>query len=1031
MITYAQPTPKAPPVVSPPSALEATAQTAATRQMQVAGAGAPLRIVLGEDCIGAQVGPVWYYNGKLYLRCIWALGEAGGVQSVFLNDQPLPADVEAVHYTGTTTQGIDPWLAAAGAAQSPPETYTDTLVFTARGTTFGIAYSVFAVPQRLLTGGLEFKADFRGLKLYDPRTATTTWTDNAGLALRAFLASPWGENKSISGGDVDLADRCDELCGIAPNQEKRSRIGITLSARQPASQWRETLRTYAECFVVPDGSGYLLIPDAPASSEYTYSHAAGNLLELGSIKRAGTNQQPTVITGYYTDRSVTPWRDISIAPIKRPGVDAGTTPAIPQEIRLNGIFSAGQMTRVCTTRLNKLHLCDLSGDIHTIDDGMRVRAGTVVTLIDPRIGAGKQVRVFGSSGVNGQYVQTWVEHDNAAYSDVVVADPSTPDTSYPLPSEPPAVTAVTMTEEVYQLENGTYSSRFRITWAADDFPFLAHYVAELRDGETLIHSAVRDAKVWPTPTIQEGINYTARVVAVSNTGASGAWGTQSALAQGTQLIPGDVPSVSAYEAGGRVFGSCTPAVDIGLLRYEWRYWASGGSWATGTLIDRLDSLRMETAQMPVGDWILGVKPVDLVVKPGQTVGQYSANATTCNVTVTSDASSFLVDSHDQTNPALTNMAAYTLAPTDSNVYYITEDGVPWDTKFPNAMDTYTNPLATYHDSVTSTWLGESEDFGLLLGGSWTGEATVTDVSGSHLSYFGHGINGTDWTYLTGLSQKINARFARMKHEALTTSTLSVTVPNQRISVNSVPREETGSATSLATSAKTIFLEGDYVATLGIDITVLGSAARSHTEDNIGRNAPNPVDKHADIVLDGNTITKTGAAGVKAVRGRHPLPSSGKWRWRVMIDVGGSAPQANVVGIAGRAVSLAPPHTGTPTVFYAGNTGDKFVDGTSAAYGAAATTGDFIGVLYNADAGTIKFYKNDTAYAEITGLSGEYFPCFGLYNADAQLTVQFTESDMGGWDVEGFAPLPYAFDEHIFDSSWARVANDFLYTFKGV
>lgn len=469
-LTYA-PVTTAPPVVTPPAPINDTSQTAADRQLQVAGEGASLRVVLGEDCLGAQVGPVWYHNGLLVARCIWAMGPAEGVQSVFLNDQPLPADVQATHYTGIYEQGIDPVLAAAGAAQSPPVAYTDTLP--------GIAYSVFVLPAPALTAPPVFKAIFKGMKLYDPRTGLTAWTDNAGLALRAFLNAPWGENKAITGGDVALADRCDELCGTAPDQEKRCRIGLTLDARQPAGQWRETLRTYAECFVVPDGDGYLLIPDAPAASEYTYSHEAGNLLELGGLKRAASGNLPTVMTVWYTDRSVTPWRDIAIDPVKRPGVDAGTTPWRPQEIRLNGIFSAGQAQRVAVTRLNKLWLCDLSGEIYTLDDGMQVRPGTVVTLIDPRIGAGKQVRVFGSSGVNGQYVQTFVEHDNAAYSDEVIADPSSPDTTLPLPTDPQPPTALTAAETAFKpAGGGAWKPRLVLSWTAPLDPYLADYLPE-------------------------------------------------------------------------------------------------------------------------------------------------------------------------------------------------------------------------------------------------------------------------------------------------------------------------------------------------------------------------------------------------------------------------------------------------------------------------------------------------------------------------------------------------------------------------
>jgi hypothetical protein len=227
----------------------------------------------------------------------------------------------------------------------------------------------------------------------------------------------------------------------------------------------------------------------------------------------------------------------------------------------------------------------------------------------------------------------------------------------------------------------------------------------------------------------------------------------------------------------------------------------------------------------VGTWTIHVKALD-------SVGQYSATAATANVTVTSDAAAFLVASYDQTNPALTNMASYTINPTDRNSYAVTEDGVLAATKFPNTASTYGNIAATYHNSVTSTWLGEVEDFGLALGGQWTGTATVADISGSHISYLGNSLDNSSWNYPAGLSQKLNARFARMKHESLTTSTLKVTMPTQNIRVDAVPREEVGTGTSSASGPVTITLANQYVAAKKITITPQGTTARSATYDNI-------------------------------------------------------------------------------------------------------------------------------------------------------------------------------------------------------
>ena len=139
----------------------------------------------------------------------------------------------------------------------------------------------------------------------------------------------------------------------------------------------------------------------------------------------------------------------------------------------------------------------------------------------------------------------------------------------------------------------------------------------------------------------------------------------------------------------------TAAVDIDIWRYEVRYGAVGTPWSGTTLLDRVDSLRLQSDQIPTGTWTLHVKALD-------SVGQYSTAAATVNVTVTTDSSAFLVNSYDQTAPTLTNMAEYALARTDPNRYFVSEDGVTAATKFPSTASSYGNVAATYHSSMTST-----------------------------------------------------------------------------------------------------------------------------------------------------------------------------------------------------------------------------------------------------------------------------------------------------------------------------------------
>ncbi|WP_213036239.1 hypothetical protein [Candidatus Nitrotoga fabula] len=442
------------------------------------------------------------------------------------------------------------------------------------------------------------------------------------------------------------------------------------------------------------------------------------------------------------------------------------------------------------------------------------------------------VLLLGPSISAGRYRIKAREYDPAAYTDIVVSEPTFADTSLPNPVTAPTVTGLVLLEEIYQNANGIWTSRIKAQWSAVDFPFLRHYRIEVYLLGNLVHSAVSADVLYRTPPVQDLVTYVVKVAAVSMVGSVGTAAEENVYIDGKYLPPSDVPSISVFEAGGRVYAQWDPATDADIWRYEVRYGPTAGSWDTATLIDRVDALRLVTDLIPVGTWKIYVKALD-------SVGLYSGTAASQTFTVTSDAAAFLVESVDSDTPTLTNMTEYDIF--DGKRHWVSEDGVAWNTKYSSNMDTYTNPLASYHNSMTSEWLGESEDFAMLLSGQWTGTADVAAISGSIASSIGFSSDGAAWSYLSGLSHKENARFARLKHEALTTSTLKVTVPTQKIRLDAIPRDEVGAGSSSALGPVTITLENQYVAVKRLTVTPEGTTARMAVVDNIVLATPTTFD----------------------------------------------------------------------------------------------------------------------------------------------------------------------------------------------
>lgn len=125
---------------------------------------------------------------------------------------------------------------------------------------------------------------------------------------------------------------------------------------------------------------------------------------------------------------------------------------------------------------------------------------------------------------------------------------------------------------------------------------------------------------------------------------------------------------------------------------------------------------------------------------------------------------------------------------------------------------------------------------------------------------------------------------------------------------------------------------------------------------------NPLDVASVSVSNGN-LTATAIASISSqfARGTIQLPNSGKWYWENNLSSG-------ALGAFGVTLTSAPMLDGgfatyTSTIDYM-SAGTKNVNGVETAYGAAYTTGDIIGVAFDADAGNLTFYKNNVSQGVI-------------------------------------------------------------------
>lgn len=132
-------------------------------------------------------------------------------------------------------------------------------------------------------------------------------------------------------------------------------------------------------------------------------------------------------------------------------------------------------------------------------------------------------------------------------------------------------------------------------------------------------------------------------------------------------------------------------------------------------------------------------------------------------------------------------------------------------------------------------------------------------------------------------------------------------------------------------------------------------------------------------------TTSGAAGVSSNFGTMGM-STGAFYAEVTVVTAESISQAITVGIfpTGTATRDSGPGYITNSYGYDGSTGNKFISNVGSAYGATYTVGDIIGIAFDADNGTLEFFKNGVSQGTITGV-----PAGGYVFAGCEFTSSAT------------------------------------------
>lgn len=463
---------------APQNTLENVNRDAYETRLNVAAIDEPIRIVFGRVALGASLARALKLGNNALIILLWCRGEIDAIESITMGGVALPSGATVTHYTGTASQTVNASMVTAFA--SVGVTWTDALT--------GLAYSVVNLPPTDSSGNLvsigDFIATVRGLKCYDPRDgaqsyaspATWLYTTNPTLhTARLLYDDTLGLGMTpTSEFWADVTANADKNDVALAGGEKTRELNLAIEAQQPAESWIKAMGEYAGCFVVPEGSIYRLIPDAIGSSVATI--VTDDIVD-GSFSWGKKTQRnrPNLVFVRYTDGvggvpSIAP-RGSDIPALPSGEKRRGTVVPMP------GVIKYSQALRYSIERRNHLYLEDLEIDNTIFDRGLALQMGDIITVTYGALFASKLMRIMSIAFVSvGRWRLKLDEYDPASYSTLVQTAPTYVDSGLALPTAPPSITNLILTEEAVSVPSGALPlSKVRASWTGVTYPFFQAY----------------------------------------------------------------------------------------------------------------------------------------------------------------------------------------------------------------------------------------------------------------------------------------------------------------------------------------------------------------------------------------------------------------------------------------------------------------------------------------------------------------------------------------------------------------------------
>lgn len=769
--------------------------TPATRQQKtklgIADGGEWLRYIYGRVSVAPIVPTVAKHpGGDLLLLCVFAAHPCQAVEQMIVGDEAWPADSngQVTIYTGNQT-APDAWLAQA------MSDYTDVLA--------DYTYAVLRVKNGTSVPNLSsIRAIIQGQPI-------AKGYNNPAHCMAHFASNYMGLSVEQT-GLAETAARCAEWIADEP----RRTLSLVIDKRASKADHLATLAEYAGCYYTINNGQLVMIAKKPRAVAHVITPSE-IIADSVTLSRVSMTSVANKVNMTYTkpDDRLKAWSSEKVS-VELPNI-------APERLResnitMSGFTSASMASRYATERLNEQNLCDLNIDFESpVTVAENIKVGEVISVTSGIGLAGKQFVVLSNQKRDiGKNKISAREYDAAVFSDVIVTEPSTPDTALPSPTEVAAPTNLSASEIIKKHNTGIWHSYLQINFVGDASHVL--YDVEAYDkadmSQTVWQSYGIKIDDITTPAVTELRTYVIKVRGVNIFSFTSDWAEVEVEANGKLDPPTNIERVWGEELGGIVYLHWTLSYDRDLRDYIIQRMPVGAAWGSqfAVEVNAISALHDAVANVPVGRW-------DFCVKARDWAGNLSVSEARCTIEVDDDSAAARGDIHDFNTLSTSHMTEIYNGFFDDNrkKRHITTPQA--FSAFTQPLANYTKPLASYNN-VTSTVTTPTHDYGLQISGSWQGFNTVEDLEGKSASVMQISTNNSNWE-THPMSAKTTARYIKLK--TTTTGAMLVTNPTWQARAVAKQRSENGKGTSSSSGNTRVNLANKYYDYVGVSVQPIG------------------------------------------------------------------------------------------------------------------------------------------------------------------------------------------------------------------